>query len=114
MNNQPIARNSRRIITSPPIIIAFVALVLAGFVETDSERNGHQNENLATREVRESSALQMNFMETINATKDYSTAGGELKALTLASAWLNSKPLTSMDLKGKVVLINFWTYTCIN
>jgi len=29
-------------------------------------------------------------------------------------AWLNSKPLTMASLKGKVVLIDFWTYSCIN
>jgi thiol-disulfide isomerase/thioredoxin len=29
-------------------------------------------------------------------------------------AWINSKPLTLKKLKGKVVLIDFWTYTCIN
>lgn len=28
--------------------------------------------------------------------------------------WINSKPLTLEELKGKVVLIDFWTYTCIN
>ena len=28
--------------------------------------------------------------------------------------WLNSKPLTMAQLRGKVVLIDFWTYTCIN
>ncbi len=28
--------------------------------------------------------------------------------------WLNSKPLTMEQLRGKVVLIDFWTYTCIN
>lgn len=28
--------------------------------------------------------------------------------------WLNSKPLTMHELKGKVVLVDFWTYTCIN
>lgn len=28
--------------------------------------------------------------------------------------WLNSKPLRMGELKGKVVLIDFWTYTCIN
>ncbi len=28
--------------------------------------------------------------------------------------WINSKPLTIDELKGKVVLIDFWTYTCIN
>ena len=29
-------------------------------------------------------------------------------------AWLNSKPLTLEQLKGKVVIIDFWTYSCIN
>jgi thiol-disulfide isomerase/thioredoxin len=29
-------------------------------------------------------------------------------------AWLNSAPLSSKSLRGKVVLINFWTYSCIN
>jgi thiol-disulfide isomerase/thioredoxin len=28
--------------------------------------------------------------------------------------WLNSVPLSSMSLRGKVVLVNFWTYSCIN
>jgi cytochrome c biogenesis protein CcdA/thiol-disulfide isomerase/thioredoxin len=31
-----------------------------------------------------------------------------------AVEWLNSKPLTAEDLKGKVVLVDFWTYSCIN
>lgn len=30
------------------------------------------------------------------------------------TAWINSKPLTTSDLKGKVVLIDFWAYSCIN
>jgi thiol-disulfide isomerase/thioredoxin/sugar lactone lactonase YvrE len=29
-------------------------------------------------------------------------------------AWLNSRPLTKADLKGKFVLLDFWTYCCIN
>jgi thiol-disulfide isomerase/thioredoxin len=29
-------------------------------------------------------------------------------------AWLNSAPVGSQSLRGKVVLVNFWTYTCIN
>jgi thiol-disulfide isomerase/thioredoxin len=28
--------------------------------------------------------------------------------------WLNSAPLRMADLQGKVVLVDFWTYTCIN
>lgn len=34
--------------------------------------------------------------------------------ITGISNWLNSEPLTLESLKGKVVLIDFWTYTCIN
>jgi thiol-disulfide isomerase/thioredoxin len=35
-------------------------------------------------------------------------------SLERASKWLNSPPLTASALRGKVVLINVWTYTCIN
>ena len=38
----------------------------------------------------------------------------ELVSLERATAWLNSAPLTATSLRGKVVLIDFWTYTCIN
>jgi thiol-disulfide isomerase/thioredoxin len=40
--------------------------------------------------------------------------GGELSSLRAATAWLNTPPLTAAGLRGKVVLIDFWTYTCIN
>ena len=39
---------------------------------------------------------------------------GPLPSLSGAVEWLNSKPLTADDLKGKVVLVDFWTYSCIN
>jgi cytochrome c biogenesis protein CcdA/thiol-disulfide isomerase/thioredoxin len=39
---------------------------------------------------------------------------GELPSLDGATAWLNSTPLTPAELRGKVVVIDFWTYSCIN
>jgi cytochrome c biogenesis protein CcdA/thiol-disulfide isomerase/thioredoxin len=39
---------------------------------------------------------------------------GSLPSLDGAVKWLNSAPLTREQLKGKVVLIDFWTYSCIN
>lgn len=39
---------------------------------------------------------------------------GDLPSLAGAEAWLNSPPLTPESLRGKVVLIDFWTYSCIN
>jgi thiol-disulfide isomerase/thioredoxin len=38
----------------------------------------------------------------------------ELASLERADEWLNSPPLTPSALRGKVVLVDFWTYTCIN
>jgi len=39
---------------------------------------------------------------------------GSLPFFTGATTWLNSPPLAPPDLVGKVVLVNFWTYTCVN
>ncbi|MGO4329782.1 cytochrome c biogenesis protein DipZ [Cupriavidus sp. 2TAF22] len=39
---------------------------------------------------------------------------GQLPALAGAVQWLNSPPLTAEGLRGKVVLVDFWTYSCIN
>src|SRR6266508_289157 len=39
---------------------------------------------------------------------------GPMPDLDRSVTWLNSAPLTSKSLRGKVVLVNFWTYSCIN
>ena len=38
----------------------------------------------------------------------------ELPSLAGATGWLNSEPLTPLALRGKPVLVEFWTFTCIN
>jgi thiol-disulfide isomerase/thioredoxin len=39
---------------------------------------------------------------------------GQLPSFSGATGWLNSPPLTAAGLRGRVVLVDFWTYTCIN
>ena len=39
---------------------------------------------------------------------------GELPSLAGATDWINTAPLTASSLRGKVVLVDFWTYSCIN
>ncbi|MEJ1968559.1 MAG: cytochrome c biogenesis protein DipZ [Rhizomicrobium sp.] len=53
-------------------------------------------------------------------TRTYAIAGSDLPvegtfpSLSGATAWLNSPPLTPAQLRGKVVLVDFWTHSCIN
>jgi thiol-disulfide isomerase/thioredoxin len=39
---------------------------------------------------------------------------GQVPSLDGATGWLNSQPLTASGLRGRVVLVQFWTFTCIN
>jgi len=49
-----------------------------------------------------------------DAMADMLPVEGRLPSLDGAVEWLNSPPLTAEQLKGKVVLVDFWTYSCIN
>src|SRR5438034_956690 len=63
-------------------------------------------------------AAQLGMIGSANAqsstTKPQLPIEGELPSLDSATTWLNSPPLSAAGLRGKVVLIDFWTYTCIN
>jgi cytochrome c biogenesis protein CcdA/thiol-disulfide isomerase/thioredoxin len=64
------------------------------------------------------------FQPVAHATENDSSASqstpvqlgneGTFPSLDGAVKWLNSSPLTREQLKGKVVLVDFWTYSCIN
>jgi len=49
----------------------------------------------------------------MSTTPDISL-GTRFPSLAGATGWLNSQPLTPAELTGKVVLVDFWTFTCIN
>lgn len=69
----------------------------------------------------ESSGVVKEQLDALKGKQSSSEASGLLNAqvpapdFTGGTKWLNTdKPLTLADLKGKVVLVDFWTYTCIN
>ncbi|MFO1257979.1 MAG: cytochrome c biogenesis protein DipZ [Gammaproteobacteria bacterium] len=53
--------------------------------------------------------LEGNDNKIIHAIEPYNAP-----QISNIEAWLNSPPLSMADLKGKVLLIDFWTYSCIN
>ena len=50
----------------------------------------------------------------LHATSPRLPVEGRLPSFEGATGWLNSPPLTAAGLQGKIVLVNFWTYTCVN
>ncbi len=70
------------------------------------------------------SSLEKGVLETVPKVVDYfvskvkadtmDNAKGAMPSLNGAVEWLNSPALTNESLKGKVVLVDFWTFDCIN
>ena len=56
----------------------------------------------------------MNLRNFLHTTAAPLGVEGRLPSLDGATGWLNSEPLTMAGLLGNVVLVQFWTYTCIN
>ena len=84
------------------IVVSVIALLIAALSTDDRvlQPVGSAGVRLPFLHARESSS----------AMRDE----GSLPPLSGASEWLNSPPLTPAELRGKVVLVQFWTYSCIN
>ncbi len=101
------------------IAILVILLIAAGFYIDKSAKinlNTGQNEN-----PRASSSSTENSTTTSTASKQSNSVSpikfpdyGPAPDFKTGDNWLNSSPLKMADLKGKVVLIDFWTYSCIN
>jgi thiol-disulfide isomerase/thioredoxin len=53
-------------------------------------------------------------VQPVTPTEPRLALEGKFPSIDGAIEWLNSPPLTTAGLRGKVVLIDFWTYTCVN
>jgi len=96
---KPGHRNCRWFFSTAALIVAALLLSVMGSA-------GASSGNLAVS----SQALEGRQMASVAIHLPVEGPMPPLKAAT----WLNSKPLTSTDLRGKVVLVEFWTYSCIN
>jgi thiol-disulfide isomerase/thioredoxin len=92
-------------------IILLITLGLAVFIAAALYVDRHPS-NIAANTPRESATASPQTSSTSNSVnlKNYGPAP-EFKGIT---KWLNSDPLTIAGLRGKTVLIDFWTYSCIN
>jgi cytochrome c biogenesis protein CcdA/thiol-disulfide isomerase/thioredoxin len=77
------------------------------FLQSKVEKSKTAERELA--KLRGDKALAV-VHKTVSGLPDY----GAAPALHAGGAWINSKPLSIDGLRGKVVLIDFWTYSCIN
>jgi thiol-disulfide isomerase/thioredoxin len=58
--------------------------------------------------------INKDMSQQATTAKEQLPIEGKFPSLNGATGWLNSSPLTTNDLRGKIVVINFCTYTCIN
>lgn len=88
--------------------VAVVALLAGGFtyLQVSGNSNNLFNNNNGENPVVTTTTGDVNRLEF----KNYGPAP-EFNKIT---KWFNSDPLVMADLKGKVVLINFWTYSCLS
>jgi thiol-disulfide isomerase/thioredoxin len=70
--------------------------------------------NTADAEKRLSGAFHPGRAASARGSRPALADEGSLPDLGWAVGWLNSAPLNRKPLRGKVVLVYFWTYTCIN
>ncbi|MFJ3525541.1 cytochrome c biogenesis protein DipZ [Pseudomonas sp. NPDC090203] len=99
---------------------------LAALVVAVTIASGSQNQLLAGTSSQGAAAVEQGLLSGVPKVIDYLvssvkaasapdvSAKGEMPSLSGAVQWLNSPSLSKESLRGKVVLVDFWTFDCIN
>jgi len=108
-------------------VLTRISTVATGGLEqrlVDTFAPSHQSALAATGSARAANAMSTTAGAMVHTSDTMQPATtpvpsalpvlGQLPPLEGAVQWLNSPPLTDAALRGKVVLVDFWTYSCIN
>jgi cytochrome c biogenesis protein CcdA/thiol-disulfide isomerase/thioredoxin len=101
-------------------VIMGVAAIALGWDANLLTKFSFVNTSKAEAHLIDALGLENSAVLTVSAAESQSalapTLGdeGPMPDLSGAVAWLNSAPLSRDSLRGKVVLVDFWTYSCIN
>jgi thiol-disulfide isomerase/thioredoxin len=94
-------RPSKRTLTLFLVVAAIAAAIVA-------------IQQVVPRKTPLSSATAPSPDGSASAAPDATASAGAIPELRGIAAWVNSEPLTIASLRGKVVLVDFWTYSCVN
>ncbi|HZQ81636.1 MAG TPA: cytochrome c biogenesis protein DipZ [Gaiellaceae bacterium] len=117
-------RHAARVRFTSGAIVGLVALALVFHLDDHLTTISPSYTNFLQGKIENTSAARKQLDKvrgiTAKAAQPVKTVDGGLKSYGIApplhagGAWINSQPLTLSQLRGKVVLVDFWTYSCIN
>ncbi|MBP5943328.1 MULTISPECIES: cytochrome c biogenesis protein DipZ [unclassified Pseudomonas] len=96
-------------------VLAAVAVISTGADKTLLAGTSSEGVTSVERNVLENVPKVVDFLVSkVRADSMMDESKGAMPSLSGAVQWLNSPQLSAESLRGKVVLVDFWTYDCIN
>jgi thiol-disulfide isomerase/thioredoxin len=114
----PMTHTRRRVLGAAAATIAAGGLALSGSaaLRSNTPPSGERPMSDPVAEGTPSglTGFLRSFLHHLPGASGELPVEGQLPALTGATGWLNAEPLTPEGLRGRVVLVDVWTYTCVN